>query len=107
LILAFGVAAGGEPWRASTTSAATLVGALGSAGDDLRCHGTCAPAAMAGSAARPTAIGDGRTARERATQVTITQVSGAGSEGTQCDRRWGKGTTRQPDERALGKGANG
>jgi len=59
----------------------TLVGALGSAEEDLRHHGTCAPAAMAGSAVRPTAVGDGRTARELAAQVTRMQVSGAGSEG--------------------------
>jgi hypothetical protein len=41
-----------------------LMGALGLAGEDLRRHGTCVPAAMAGSAAHPTAMGDGRTASE-------------------------------------------
>lgn len=40
-------------------------------------HDTCAPAVMAGSAAHPMAIGNGRTARER-----VTQVNGVGSEGT-------------------------
>ena len=69
---------------------AKLVGALGSAGEDLRRHGMCAPTAMTGSAARPTAMGDGRTTRERATQVTRTQVSGAGSEGAW----WVKGADR-------------
>jgi hypothetical protein len=43
-----------------------LVGAIGSAGEDLRRHGTCIPADMVGSAARLTAMSDGRTARERA-----------------------------------------
>jgi hypothetical protein len=60
---------------------ATLVGAFGSAGEDLRHHDTCVPAAIAGSVARPTAMGDDRTARELAMLVTSMQVSGAGSKG--------------------------
>jgi hypothetical protein len=36
-----------------------LVGALGSAEEDLRRHGICAPAAMVGSAACTTEMGDG------------------------------------------------
>jgi hypothetical protein len=51
---------------------ATLMGALGSVGEDLRRHGTCVPVAMAGSAACPTTMGNGRTTGERATQVTGT-----------------------------------
>jgi hypothetical protein len=70
---------------------ATLVGALSLGEEDLRRNGTCAPASMAGSAACPTAMGDRLTARERATQVTATQVSGAGSERAWHYRRWGKG----------------
>jgi hypothetical protein len=49
-----------------------LVGALGSAGEDMRRHDTFAPAAMARSAAPPTTMGDGWTVRERAAQVTRT-----------------------------------
>jgi len=77
----------------------TLAGALGLARQDLSCHGTCAPAAMAGLAARPMALGDGRMAMERATQVIVTRERGCIA--------WlaiGKGTTWQPDEQALGKG---
>ena len=48
-ILVIGVGATSEPRRASTTSTApVLVGALGSVGEDLRRHDTCAPTAMAG-----------------------------------------------------------
>jgi hypothetical protein len=54
----------------------TLMDALGSAEEDLRRHRTCAPAAMAGLAARPLVMGDGRTARERAAQVTGTDAIG-------------------------------
>jgi hypothetical protein len=43
---------------------------------------------MAGLAARSTAMGDGRMVRERATLVTTTQVSGAGSEGARRSWRW-------------------
>jgi hypothetical protein len=42
----------------------TLVGAHGSTGEDLRRHDTCAPAAMAGSAALP-AMGEGHDAAAR------------------------------------------
>jgi hypothetical protein len=35
-----------------------LVGALGSAGEELRCHGTCASTTMAGSMACAMTIGD-------------------------------------------------
>ena len=56
----------------------TLVGALGSAEEDLRRHGTCAPTAMAVSAARPTAMGDERTTSERGAQGTRTHMSGIG-----------------------------
>jgi hypothetical protein len=78
---------------------AMLVGALGLAGEDLSHHGTCAPAAMARSATCPMALGDDRMARERATQVTVTQERG-------CAARLaiGMDTMRQPDEHALGKG---
>jgi hypothetical protein len=41
-----------------------LVGAHGSAGEDLRSHGTCAPAAMARSEACVMVIGDGRKDHE-------------------------------------------
>jgi hypothetical protein len=54
---------------------ATLVGALDSAGEDLRRHDTCAPADMAGVSGAPNGDGRRTSARERATQVTTTQVS--------------------------------
>ena len=68
--------------RAPPTPAA-LVGALGSVGEDMRRHGTCAPVA------RPTTMGDGQTPRERAAQV-----SGTGSEGVRAASDRGKGTAR-------------
>jgi hypothetical protein len=46
-----------------------------------------------GSAARPTAMGDIRTVRKRATQVTAMEVSGAGSEGARRSRQLGEGVT--------------
>ena len=49
----------------------TLMGALGSVGEDLRCHGTCAPVAMAGSAACAMAMGDGRTDGNRAIDTDV------------------------------------
>jgi hypothetical protein len=78
---------------------ATLVGALGLAGEDLSHHGTCALAAMARSATRPMALGDERMEREPATQVTVTQERGCA-----VQLAIGMDTTRQPDENALGKG---
>ena len=80
-----------------------LIGALGLAGEDLRRQGTRASAAMVGSIVCPTGMGDGRTTRERAAQVTGTQVSSAGSEGARRGRRWGEDTARQLDEHAVGK----
>jgi len=44
----------------------TLAGALGSAMEDMRRHDTCAPAAMAGSAAHAMVMGDGRAIGEGA-----------------------------------------
>jgi len=69
---------------------ATLVGALGSAGEDMRHHSTCTPATMVGSAARPTMMGDGWMAREQATQLSGTQVSSTG------ERRRERGRAAQP-----------
>jgi hypothetical protein len=73
----------------AVNSSATLVGAFGSARKDLRHHGTCAQRARRGErcAVRPTAMDDGRMVRERAMQVTATQVSGTGSEGARHGRR--------------------
>jgi hypothetical protein len=67
-----------------------LVGALGSAEEDLRRHDTCTPAAMGVSGA-PMTMGDGRMTRERAAKVTGIQVSDVESEGVRRGRRWGKG----------------
>jgi hypothetical protein len=50
-ILTSEVGAGGERQRSSTTSTPVLVGALGSVEEDLRRHGICALAPMAGSTA--------------------------------------------------------
>jgi hypothetical protein len=73
---------------------ATLVGALGPTGEDLRRHDTVH---LAGSSTHSTTMDDGCTARERAAQVTGMQVSGAAGDG-------GKGMTLQLDERAVGEG---
>jgi hypothetical protein len=43
-----------------------LMGALGSAGEDMRCHNMCAPTALVGSAACTTTMGDGWTNDEGA-----------------------------------------
>ena len=55
------------------------------------------------------ALGKGWTDEQprRATQVVAMQVNGAGSEGTRRARRQGKEMARQPNERALEKGADG
>jgi hypothetical protein len=46
-----------------------LVGAFDSVREDLRCHGTCAPAAMAGSVACTAVMGDGWTDSEGASST--------------------------------------
>jgi hypothetical protein len=48
-----------------------LVGSFGSAGEDLRHHGTCAPVAIAGSAACAIAMGDGWTYGEGASGTSV------------------------------------
>ena len=59
----------GQSRRRAPPALLALMGALSSAEEDLRRHDTCAPTAMAGSAVRPTAMGDGQMAREQAAQV--------------------------------------
>jgi len=102
-----GVGANGEPRLRAPPAPATLVDALGSAREDLRRHNTCAPAAMAGSAVHPTAMGDGRMTRERAAHVTRTQVSGAGSEGTRHGRDGGRAWRDSPTRARWEKRADG
>jgi hypothetical protein len=69
----------------------------GAAGDEerKRCDGPMS-----------TRWGRGRTNEQphRATQVTATQVNGAGSEGTWHGQRWEKETPRRPDKRTREKG---
>jgi hypothetical protein len=59
----------GSRWRATSREhhqhRAALVGALGSAEEDLKHHDMCVPAAMAGLGARAVAMGDGRRGIER------------------------------------------
>jgi hypothetical protein len=101
-ILVVGVGADGESRVRAPPALPTLMGALGLAREDLRRHGTRASVAMTRSAACPTAMGYGWMMRERASQVTGTQVSSVGSEDVRRSRRWGR-TARQLDERAVGK----
>jgi hypothetical protein len=84
-------------------AAAMLVGALGSAREDLRRATTCAPQRPWGVSGVSMTMGNGWTTRERAAKMTGMQVSGVECEDTRCDRRWVKGTTRQPHERAVGE----
>jgi hypothetical protein len=86
--LVVGVRADGESHVRAPPVLPMLVGALGLAREDLRRHGTRASVAMTGSAACPTAIGYGWTTRERAAQVTGTQVRSVGSEDVRRSRRW-------------------
>jgi hypothetical protein len=58
-----------------------LVGALDSAGKTRGAITRVPQRPWRGQRRALTTTGDGRTARERATQVTATQVSGAGSDG--------------------------
>jgi hypothetical protein len=48
-----------------------FMSALGSAGKHLRCHATCAPAAMVESVAWATTMGDGRTDGEGASDTCV------------------------------------
>jgi hypothetical protein len=50
---------------------------------------------------------DKQTAKEQVVQVTRMQVNDAESEGTRHGQRYGKDMARQPDERTVGKGADG
>jgi hypothetical protein len=72
-----------------------LMDALGSGGEDMRRHGTCAPTAMARSAACAMTIGDGRTDDEGASGIGVK------------DGRAARPTMRHnvtAEERVVGKG---
>jgi len=57
---------------------------------------------MAGATARPTAMGDGRTLRER-----VTQVSDAGSKGARATGNGGRAQRGSPTSVQWEKGADG
>jgi hypothetical protein len=92
---AIGVRAGGEPRHTRLPAPPTLVG--GSAGEDLRRHDTCVPAAMAGLAACAMAMGDKRMDGEGA--------SGTGVwDGRATRPAMGRGVVA--DERMVGEGTH-